>query len=51
MTSVLLTEQPRACSTQWLTWHVDDVKSSHVNSEVNDDFVVWCEKKYDNDEI
>jgi hypothetical protein len=34
-----------------VTWHVDDVKSSHVNSEVNDDFEEWCEKMYGNDEI
>jgi hypothetical protein len=34
-----------------VTWHVDDVKSSHVNSEVNDDFEAWCEQKYGNDEI
>jgi hypothetical protein len=33
-----------------VTWHVDDVKSSHGNSEVNDDFEVWCEEKYGNDE-
>jgi hypothetical protein len=34
-----------------VTWHVDDVKPSHVNSEVNDDFEAWCEQKYGNDEI
>jgi hypothetical protein len=33
-----------------VTWHVDDVKSSHVISEVNDDFKAWCEEKYGNDE-
>jgi hypothetical protein len=27
-----------------VTWHVDDVKSSHVDSEVNNDFEAWCEK-------
>jgi hypothetical protein len=34
-----------------VTWYADDVKSSHVNSEVNDDFEAWCEQKYGNDEI
>jgi hypothetical protein len=34
-----------------VTWHADAVKSSHVNSEVNDDFEAWCEKTYGNDEI
>ena len=27
-----------------VTWHVDDLKLSHVDSKVNDDFEVWCEK-------
>jgi hypothetical protein len=34
-----------------VTWHVDDVKSSHVDSEVNDGFEEWCEKMYGNDGI
>ena len=29
-----------------LTWHVDDVKASHVNAKVIDDLVEWCQKKY-----
>jgi hypothetical protein len=28
---------------QTVTWHVDDLKSSHVDSEVNDNFAEWCE--------
>ena len=31
-----------------ITWHVDDVKSSHVDAKVNDDYHAWCEKKYGN---
>ena len=27
-------------------FHVDDVLSSHVTSEVNDSFAEWCQKKY-----
>ena len=29
-----------------ITWHVDDVKSSHVDPKVNDDFYEWCVKMY-----
>jgi len=29
-----------------VTWHVDDLKSSHVNSKVNDEFLNWLEEKY-----
>jgi hypothetical protein len=29
-----------------VTWHVDDLKSSHVNPKVNDDFLIWLEKMY-----
>ena len=29
-----------------LTWHVDDVKSSHVESRANDEFHKWYERKY-----
>ena len=29
-----------------LTWHVDDVKSSHKDKKVNDEFHTWCENKY-----
>ena len=29
-----------------LTWHVDDVKASHVITKVIDDLVEWCQKKY-----
>jgi hypothetical protein len=31
---------------QTVTWHVDDLKSSHVDSRVNDNFAQWCEKTY-----
>jgi hypothetical protein len=29
-----------------VTWHVDDLKSSHVDPEVNDSFLVWLEKTH-----
>ena len=32
-----------------LTWHVDDVKASHLNPKVNDKFEEWCESKYGSD--
>ena len=34
-----------------ITWHVDDVKSSHVDPQVNEDFYKWCEQKYGEDGI
>lgn len=36
---------------QTITWHVDDLKSSHVNSKVNDEFIEWLEKMYGDDEL
>ena len=29
-----------------LTWHVDDIKSSHVDPKVNDQFHAWLQKQY-----
>lgn len=29
-----------------VTWHVDDLKSSHVDPKVNDEFFKWLEKMY-----
>ena len=29
-----------------VTWHVDDLKSSHIDKKVNDDFLLWLEKMY-----
>lgn len=34
-----------------VTWHVDDLKSSHVNPKVNDEFLEWLKSKYASDEI
>lgn len=34
-----------------VTWHVDDLKSSHVNPEVNRKFLIWLNEKYANDGI
>ena len=31
---------------QTVTWHVVDVKASHTSSEVNKEFLNWCEEKY-----
>jgi hypothetical protein len=31
---------------QTVTWHVYDLKSSHIDSRVNDNFTQWCEKTY-----
>jgi len=28
-----------------ITWHVDDVKSSHEYSKVNDEFLDWLKDK------
>jgi len=32
-------------------WHVDDLKSSHVDPKVNDKFLLWLEKTYSSDKI
>jgi hypothetical protein len=34
-----------------VTWHVDDLKSSHVDPNVNDEFLEWLKWKYASDEI
>jgi len=34
-----------------LAWHVDDIKSSHVDSRVNDEFGEWLKTKYASDNI
>ena len=34
-----------------VTWHVDDLKSSHVDPKVNDEFHEWCKKMYASDNI
>ena len=31
---------------QTVTWHVDNVKVSHINSKANDEFCNWCQKLY-----
>jgi hypothetical protein len=33
------------------SWHVDDLKSSHVNNKVNDQFLQWFEKTYASNDI
>jgi hypothetical protein len=34
-----------------VTWHVDDLKSSHMDPRVNDKFHIWCEKVYGSDAL
>jgi hypothetical protein len=34
-----------------ITWHVDDVKSSHVDKKMNDDFLHWLKAMYASDGI
>lgn len=34
-----------------VTWHVDDLKSSHVDPKVNDEFLDWLKKLYASDNI
>jgi hypothetical protein len=36
---------------QTVRWHVDDFKSSHVDSRVNDNFAQWCEKTNGSDDL
>eukprot|EP00978_Attheya_sp_CCMP212_P035200 scaffold151672_cov35-Attheya_sp.AAC.2 len=34
-----------------LTWHIDNIKSSHVDSKVNTKFLAWLETNYGEDGI
>ena len=34
-----------------LTWHVDDIKASHLDPKVNDEFAAWAEQTYGSDEL
>lgn len=36
---------------QTVTWHKDDLKSSHKDPTVNDEFLHWLKMKYASDEI
>jgi hypothetical protein len=36
---------------QTVTWHVDDIKSSHMDPKVNDEFLEWLKKNYASDNI
>jgi hypothetical protein len=36
---------------QTITWHVDDVKSSHKCSKVNDKFYDWLQRRFGDDLI
>ena len=37
-------------SQQTVCWHVDDIKSSHVDKEVQDEFEEWLIDMYDRDD-
>jgi hypothetical protein len=39
------------CKEQMETWHVDDLKSSHINKKGNDDFLEWLQKMYGDEKI
>ena len=34
-----------------VVWHVDDIKSSHIDPRVNDEFLEWQIKQYGEDGI
>ena len=34
-----------------ITWHVDDIRASHIDPKVNDRFHEWCESKYGDKDI
>jgi hypothetical protein len=34
-----------------VTWHVDNLKSSHEDPEVNNEFCKWLEKTYGNPSV
>ena len=34
-----------------VVWHVDNLKSSHVDPEVNNDFIKWVTEKYGKDDV
>ena len=36
-------------SQQTLVWHVDDIKSSHMDPRVNDEFLLWLKRQYGNE--
>ena len=36
---------------QTVVWHVDDLKSSHIDSEINDKFIKYMRDKYEDEEI
>jgi hypothetical protein len=36
---------------QTVCWHVNDLKSSHIDSQVNDKFLIWLEETYASDKI
>ena len=36
---------------QTLVWHVDNIKSSHIDPKVNNQFLAWLEKQYGDNEL
>ena len=39
---ICVADPMKSCKQQTLTWHVDDLKSSHVDPIFNDEFAEWC---------
>jgi hypothetical protein len=36
---------------QAVTWHVNDLKLSHIDPKVNDHFAIWCKNTYGSDNL
>jgi hypothetical protein len=36
---------------QTVTWHIDDLRSCHIDPQVNDQFLEWLKEKYGSDKI
>jgi hypothetical protein len=34
-----------------VSWHIDNLKSRHIDSTINDEFLKWLQKVYASDEI
>ena len=34
-----------------VVWHVDDLKTSHINKRVNNEFLEWLKSKHEDKEI
>ena len=48
---ICVTNQMKYGKQQTVTWHVDDLKSSHLYPKLNDEFSEWCEETYGSDNL